>query len=239
MPPPAHSSNLQLLALQIDTLFLADPHQRLLAVNEPEQPTAPRFFLGRSSGGNLWRFRVDLPAEVVEQLGQLCQREPHRHPSAEPPEHYHDLQAALARHAPLQNEYRGPAYLLPPFSDVPPQLVLLSAQHAQLVEDSFPWLVAWLASPTNGPVAAVVEQGRAVSVCFCSRLTARAAEAGLETLPSHRGRGYAPQAVMGWAAAIQRSRRLALYSTSWQNHASQRVAKKVGAQLYAEDWSLA
>jgi len=43
----------------------------------------------------------------------------------------------------------------------------------------------------------------------------------------------------GWAAAVQQRQRVALYSTSWQNHASQAVAKKHGAMIYAEDWSIA
>lgn len=235
----AHYSNLQLLALQINTLFLVDAQQRLLAVNEPEQPRAPRFFLGRSSGGNLWRFRFDLPNQAIVELEQLCLHEPEPRTLAELPERYHDIRVALARYAPVHGEYRGPAYVLPAVSRLPSQLVLLSPLHAQLVQETFPWLVDWLASAANGPVAAVVEQERAVSVCFCSRITPQAAEAGLETVPSFRGRGYAPRAVRGWAAAIQRSGRLALYSTSWGNYASQRVAKKVGAQVYAEDWSIA
>jgi RimJ/RimL family protein N-acetyltransferase len=238
MQPLAHSSNLQLLTLQVNTLFLIDPQQRLLAINEPGQPAAPRFFLGRSAGGNLWRFRSDLPAEMIAQLDQLCQREPHSLHVAHPPGHEHDIRAELARHAPIQNEYRGPAYILPPLAVSSPQLVLLSRSHAPLVQETFPWLVDWLATPANGPVAAVVDQERAVSVCFCSRITPLAAEAGLETVPAYRGKGYAPRAVSGWAAAIQRSGRLALYSTSWDNHASQRVASKLGARLYGEDWSI-
>ncbi len=136
------------------------------------------------------------------------------------------------------NEYRGPAYWLPTINHVPPQVVLLSQTQVYLVQNTFPWLIPWLADPANGPVAAVIEQGYAISICFCSRLTRRAAEAGVNTLETFRGRGYASAAVIAWAAAIQQSRRIALYSTSWENRASQGVAKRVGAVIYAEDWSL-
>jgi len=84
----------------------------------------------------------------------------------------------------------------------------------------------------------VIAQGSAVSVCFCSRITPHAAEAGVETLAAFCGKVAATAAAAGWAAAVQQSQRLALYSTSWQNHASQAVAKKLGAVLYAEDWSI-
>ncbi len=234
----AHASHRDLLELQITTLFLLDPERRLLAINEPGTPRAPRFFLGRSTNGHRWRVRYDLPADVVHRLDQLCHAEPQRAPLAGPPEQAAAIRAVLAEDAPIIGEERGPAYWLPIVSHVLPQVVLLSEAHAELVQNTFPWLVAWLADAANGPVAAVIAQGSAVSVCFCSRITPHAAEAGVETLAAFCGKGAATAAAAGWAAAVQQSQRLALYSTSWQNHASQAVAKKLGAVLYAEDWSI-
>lgn len=231
-------SKLQLLALQITTLFLVDSQQRLQSINEPDPPPAPRFFLGRTSEGNLWRFRADLPREAIERLDTLCRAEPLRSPQPSPPEHYDEIRAVLGSYAPIAGEYRGPAYLLPPIAQAPPQVARLSPAQAHLVHHTFPWLVGWLANPANGPVAAVLEQGSAVSVCFCSRITPQSAEAGIETLEAYRGKGYASAAVAGWAAAVQQTGRLALYSTSWGNHASQAVAKRAGALLYGEDWSI-
>jgi len=234
----AHASNRDLLDLQITTLFLLDSEQRLLAINEPGTPLAPRFFLGRSADGHRWRVRYDLPAGVAHRLDQLCHAEPQRVPLADPPKQADTIRAVLAEDAPIVGEERGPAYWLPTVSFVPPQVVLLSEGHAALVQNTFPWLVAWLADAANGPVAAVIAQGSAVSVCFCSRITPHAAEAGIETLAAFRGNGYATAAAAGWAAAVQHSQRVALYSTSWQNHASQAVAKKLSAVLYGEDWSI-
>jgi len=179
-----------------------------------------------------------MPAELAHRLDQLCHAEPQRSPLAGPPEQADAIRAVLAEYAPIVSEDRGPAYWLPTVSFVPPQVVLLSKAHAALVQATFPWLVAWLADAANGPVAAVIEQGNAVSVCFCSRITPHAAEAGIETLAGFRGKGAATAAAAGWAAAVQQRQRVALYSTSWQNEASQAVAKKLGAVLYAEDWSI-
>jgi RimJ/RimL family protein N-acetyltransferase len=53
-----------------------------------------------------------------------------------------------------------------------------------------------------------------------------------------QGRGYATAAVAGWAVAIRERELLPLYSTSWDNIASQRVARKLGMVLYGEDWSI-
>ena len=234
----AHASNRDLLDLQITALFLLDPARRLLAIHEPGTPPAPRFFLGRTVHGNRWRLRYDISAEVAHRLDQLCHSEPQRAPLADPPKQADAIRAVLAEDAPIVSEDRGPAYWLPTVSFVPPQVVLLSEAHAALVQHTFPWLVAWLADAANGPVAAVIEQGNAVSVCFCSRITPHAAEAGIETLAAFRGKGYATAAAAGWAAAVQQRQRVALYSTSWQNQASQAVAKKLGGVLYAEDWSI-
>jgi hypothetical protein len=88
------------------------------------------------------------------------------------------------------------------------------------------------------PCVVMIDQGQLASVCFCSRLTSHAAEAGLETLPGFRRRGYARQVVAHWAQAVRQSGRQPLYSTSWENVASQGVAGKLGLVCYGEDWSL-
>src|SRR5438876_246856 len=73
---------------------------------------------------------------------------------------------------------------------------------------------------------------------YGARQSPWAAEAGVETLDAMRGRGYATAAVAAWAAALRRRGLLPLYSASWENVASQRVAEKVGAVCYGEDWEI-
>ena len=62
--------------------------------------------------------------------------------------------------------------------------------------------------------------------------------AGVETVEAYRGRGYARAVTAVWAAALRSEGRLPLYSTSWDNVASQRVAGALGAVQYAVDFSL-
>jgi len=88
------------------------------------------------------------------------------------------------------------------------------------------------------PMCAAVEGDAAVSLCFSARLTARAAEAGVETLEDFRGRGLATAVVAAWARAVRAGGREPLYSTSWDNRASQAVARKLGLVRYGADLSL-
>ena len=48
------------MRLHADSLFTSDPTGRLLRAREPGGARAPRFYLGRSSHEDLWRFRDDL-----------------------------------------------------------------------------------------------------------------------------------------------------------------------------------
>jgi RimJ/RimL family protein N-acetyltransferase len=114
--------------------------------------------------------------------------------------------------------------------------MLISEANQALLE---PWFMDWLPVDPEQIYAAVVEEQAAVTICFCSRLTDRAAEAGIETAAPFRRRGYAAAAAAGWAAEVRRRGRVALYSTSWDNLASQGVARKLGMRLYGEDWSIA
>ncbi|MBX3010805.1 MAG: GNAT family N-acetyltransferase [Caldilineaceae bacterium] len=230
------------MAIQINTLFQRDDQGRLHLVNEPgppgTQPPAPRFFLGRTPTGHYWRFRADLPAALVAELEEYCRAEPLTNDLQPPPRAYAAIKALLQAHAPLESEYRGPAYWVP--AGIAPALpvVLINEETLPLTQRHFPWVTPTDPYYTCGPMVAVLADGHAVTLCFCSRTPGQATEAGLETAAAYRGRGYAAAAVAGWAAAVRQQGCLPLYSTAWDNVASQRVAAKLGLVCYGEDWSL-
>ena len=85
---------------------------------------------------------------------------------------------------------------------------------------------------------AIVEDGHPVSICFCARRSEVAAEAGVETVERYRGKGFGSRVTAAWALAIRASGRIPLYSTSWTNHASLAVARKLSLIPYAGSWSL-
>ncbi|HYI24731.1 MAG TPA: GNAT family N-acetyltransferase, partial [Thermomicrobiales bacterium] len=78
------------------------------------------------------------------------------------------------------------------------------------------------------PWMAVVQDGAAVATCYSCRRSDRAAQARVDTAPPFRGRGYAPAMVAAWAREVRATGRIPLYGTTWDNLASQAVARKLG-----------
>src|SRR5438132_6985484 len=69
-------SDRALMELHVEALYRRTPEGRLLETREGDPVRAPRFFLGRTGQGNLWRFRDDLPASLVRGLDALAAAEP-------------------------------------------------------------------------------------------------------------------------------------------------------------------
>jgi hypothetical protein len=236
-------SDLQVMNLHVAALFVSDVTGRIRFINEPGYPAAeldpaPRFWMGRTTEGNIWRFRHDLPDDVVHALEQVCRTEPAAQRGAAPPLHAAAIRATLHAHAPSTREDRGPAYWIPARVQARGEVVLIEEGNKHLLAHTFPWVLTAPSGFHIGPLTAVVVAGRAVSICHCARITAQAAEAGVETVEAVRGQGYASAAVAGWAAAVRERGLLPLYSTSWENVASQGVARKLGMVRYGEDWSI-
>jgi GNAT superfamily N-acetyltransferase len=200
-------------------------------VNEPGGAPACRFFLGRSASGNVWSVGAAVPDDLAGELDEFGRAEPVTADWREPPR---CREAVVARLGSAEREWRGPAYLVPDDASANGRTIVVDRAGAAVLVGEFGWLSAEL--DEWAPCAAVVEDGRAVSVCFSSRVGSRACEAGVETLPTFRGRGLAGQAVARWAAEVRRRGKVALYSTSWEHRASRRVAEKLGMRLYGEDW---
>lgn len=225
--------------MHAEALFTHDDDLRLLYVNEPTgavQP-APRFYLGRTAEGAVWRFRADQPTEVVERLETLCRNEPIVHDPREKPMHYDEYITILETQDPINRVWMGPAYCFP--DDCLPRsanLVRITRENAWLLRSK---LAEWLPDvPHCRPFVAIVQEDAAVSLCCSVRITARAHEAGVETLTAFRGRGYASEVVAGWACEVRKIGCLPLYSTSWDNMASQRVAAKLGMAAYGADFHI-
>ena len=114
--------------------------------------------------------------------------------------------------------------------------VAIGPENQELLEEHFPYVAEHL--DEQWPVFAVIVDGVAVSTCYSSRLTPAAAEAGATTVEEFRGRGYVGRAVAAWANTLLASGRVPIYSTSWDNAASQGVARKLGLPLFGAELSL-
>ena len=226
-------TDLELMEIQVKTLFTHDEHGQLRYVNEPNGARAPRFFWGRTKEGSIWHFRSDLPKELASELKALCLSEPVATNLRENPAHLAACTDILRAHAEIVRIWAGPAYRFPDRIGWPTGVTSITKQNAGLLRDFF---IDWAPEIEGGqPCIAVVDDGRAVSVCCSVRISPQAHEAGVETAERYRGRGYAPVVVAGWATAVRGLGRIPLYSTSWENAASQRVASKLGLILYGSD----
>jgi RimJ/RimL family protein N-acetyltransferase len=225
------------MALHIQALFTHDAHSRLLRINEPGGgDIASRLFLGRTQTGNLWRFRADLPESLIEELEALCRDEPVGQEFHLRPRHFEAYMQLLEAHAPAQKWWMGPAYHFTQYPEPSRPLLAITETNAEILQGGFEELVEEL--PDWQPFLALIEDGRAVSVCRSVRITPQAHEAGVETLPEFRGRGYAKEVVAGWARLVHAMDAMPLYSTSWENTASQAVAKKLNLVPFGSDFHI-
>ena len=142
----------------------------------------------------------------------------------------------LEKHAPIKSVSNGPAYYFS--EDISPsrQPIDVPEDHAMRLRRGFEALIAELADWQ--PFVALIVDGHAVSVCRSVRITPEAHEAGVETLPDFRGRGYAADVAAAWTSRVRAQGAIPLYSTSWENDASQAVARKLHLACYGADFSI-
>jgi RimJ/RimL family protein N-acetyltransferase len=115
-------------------------------------------------------------------------------------------------------------------------LTAVTENNAEILQGGFEKLTEELSAWQ--PFVALVEGNRAVSVCRSVRITSEAHEAGVETLPDFRGKGYAKDATAEWARLVRGAGAIPLYSTAWENKASQAVARKLRLKCYGIDFNI-
>ncbi|HET9014441.1 MAG TPA: GNAT family N-acetyltransferase [Thermomicrobiaceae bacterium] len=230
--------DLALMALRADADFTFDARGRLLLTNEPlaaARRPAPRLFLGRAGTGYVVRYGAGLSDETGARLRAVVAGLP----AAGGPRIPEDVRAALrevlAGEGPVAREGGGPAYRFPETIRAAGEVEVIPMRAATrgLARETFPWLEREVEDWP--PCFAVVRDGAAVSVCFSARLTADAAEAGVETLSEYRGRGFAAAVTAAWGTAVRDTGRAPLYSTSWDNAASRGIARRLGLVMFGSD----
>jgi len=235
----ASLSDLELATIEIEALFTHDAAGRIVTFNEPDGDPAPRFFLDRTPEGNLWRVRHDVPEAIARHLVDLAASEPVRDDVRTPPVNLDAMLEALRRDCEPVIAHHGPAYRFPTEIPALPGATRITRRSLHLLHRMIPDL-ARLDRDFDQvePWLAVVVDGAAVATCFSSMRSDRAALARLDTLEGNRGHGYGPAATSAWALAVRDSGRVPLYGTSWDNTASQAVARKLGMILYSSGLSI-
>jgi hypothetical protein len=225
------------LALErIEALYGHDNRGRLVAVNQRNGGTAPRFHLMRTLSSTICRFRADLPDDLVDHLEALCSTEPVGDLSAKlPASHgqYHDL---LSAHALIERVWAGPVFMSK--RELSPSVapIAIGEENIHLLRGGFE---DWIPDVAHRrPFVAIVETGRAVCICASVRISDAVLCAGVETRAGHRRKGHAANAVAGWAGAVRSLGAAPFYSTSWDNMASRAVARRLELSLVAVDFYL-
>jgi RimJ/RimL family protein N-acetyltransferase len=233
-------TDLDLLNLQIEALFTHDSSGRILAINEPGGGLAPSLVLGRTREGNLWRLRYDIPQPLSGKLEQLLRNEPVVQDLRLPPVGLAAMRDFLAEHHLPSSSWNGPAYFFPDTLPSPSDILSVDSRTREFIQPFIDPGAEVLDDNLRAhwPIVVRLEAGKPVAMCMSARLTQYVAEAGVETLLGYQGRGHAVAVVAAWAALIRALGRIPLYSTSWENHASQGVARRLGLVLYATNHSI-
>lgn len=227
-------TDLELADIQLATLFTCDGAGRMIADNEPDGEPAPRFFLERTRMGNTWRVRHDVPDHVADQLDALAAAEPVTGDLRSSPVRLAAILDALRGDREPMIGHHGPAYRFPAIIPATTGVTRISRENLQLLSRVVSDLDALDRDfDAVEPWMAVVMDGVSVATCFSVRLSDRAAEVRVDTASSYRGRGYAPAMVAAWAMAVRDAGRIPFYGTSWDNAASQAVARKLGLEQFA------
>ena len=214
----------------VETLFTLDMSGRLLAVNASEGGPVPRMFIGQTAAATQCWFRRDVGRELVLALDGMCRAEPPVADLAKPTLRSEPYEEVLGAESEVESVSAGPTYCFPDR--------IQGGSSAEFIEDAQkelldPYLADWLEDVADCQPFAIMRSGdRAVALCATVRRSATAEEAGVETHPDFRGRGFAGEVVAAWARAVRESGRTPLYSTSWTNHASVAVARKLGLVQY-------
>ncbi len=226
-------NDLELLELDLATTFIHDARGRIVRNNEPDGEPAPRFLFGRTRVGNCWRVRDDVPDHIALQLEDLAAPEPVQDDLTLPPGHFGAMHEALGAHFEPGDGGYDLAYRFPEAMAEFARAIRITPGNVSLLHRI--WSVEGASEGLDHGLiwTAMVVEGAAVSHCYSCRLTDRAAVAGVETLEGYRRRGYATAVTAAWAQAVRDSGRIPLYSTSWDNLASQAVARKLGLVQYA------
>lgn len=231
-----HQTDIELMKMQVEVLFIQDKNGYLQHINEPigDVKPAPRFFFGYTNKGSLCKFRQDLPDSVIEQLKEVAAAEPLPINSQKIPKNHRQFENILQSHAPIEWVWVGPAYRFPECITPPTNVIHLSSEDARLLNGDLADIRPELNSPH--PCLAIIKDSQVVSICRSVRASARAHEAGVETLAGYRRCGYATSVVAAWAIAVRALNLIPLYSTSWNNVASQGVAQRLGLVQYGVDY---
>ena len=226
--------DLDLLRLELGTLWITDARGRLLRTVPDDTRPPPLLVVAACRTGAVWTTSVSVPDTSHERVNRLLVSEPGAGELGWAPSCASGLIDALDA-GDVAVPHGGPSYVvsspLTPTaavdlrSDV--ELGGVAALDGLIPEADRSLAAPWVVAMVDGVVAAV---------CETARSTPRSVEAGVWTYEPHRRQGLGAAVTAAWSARV--AGRTAFYSTTWDNTASQGVARHLGLHPIGHWWQL-
>lgn len=241
----AEATDCEWLITQLFALYHHDHRGRVTTWRVPGHPPAPRFHLGRTRHGNAWRLRADIAPPLARRLSRLAAREPPLPRGAGPwplPERAEAIRRALEEDGAVLHVFEDIVFRAPYTIVRRPALAaraeaserLLTEDPARLAELAavLPRLAA--TATLRAPLVVSREAGRIASVAYTTAGDPHtAAEVGVETVVSLRGRGHAARAVAGWLLAVREAGGTPLLGAAMDDAAALGLARSLGLEAFA------
>ena len=139
------------MKIQAEGLFVHDKNGQLTFINDPTEPEtypAPRFFLGFTESGFVFRLRHDLPQQLCTQLKELIHSKPPSTNLQASPACAKKIEEILNSQAPIEKISCGPAFWFPDHVEVATEVVCVERQNADILESGFSDMIpVWSLQP--------------------------------------------------------------------------------------------
>ncbi len=238
-------TDLELLEIELDTIWVLDERGRLIADREPQRPV-PHMVIAASNDGRIAAIGSHVPDDSAIELRAVALSDAQPGPGQAP--------AGLARCARLLEDAvgvveasSGPSYVIPIGTAHASSAAIRTSSDATVedLREMNPPGANWkpdewnlLLDGTLDPWAMATSGTQIIAICHSARLTERGAEAGVWTDPGYRGRGHAAAVTAAWASLLAGTGRVLFYSTSSDNASSQRVATRLNLRPTGWMWRL-
>jgi len=234
------------LIADLEALYGHDQRGRITTRKDAPGEQAPRFVLGRTRHGNVWRSRADLAGALVRGLSRLAAREPVLPAAAadwRDAERRGAIQRLLEAEGRVVEERAVRVFRLPAAAqgltagDSRAEGSELLEGDAEAIRselrDALPALAA--IADRCRPIVVSRAGGRIASACHrAAGDPARVAEARVETAPEHRGHDHAIRATAGWMRAVRRLGGTPLYRAPCDERASLALAGSLLLDPFAD-----
>lgn len=217
-------------AITADPGFVLDEAGRMLRVNAPDAPPAPRFWIAGSAKGNHFLFRYDVAHDIEDEITPLARSEPPLANSDGIAIHLDRYTKLLARQAPVPAT-RSHSTMCSRITDSPLRHSRGDALVARFESSGMPEGLSGMGFKNTGELRApwciVMDGDEPASIAFAARLSARRAGLGLATAPAFRRRGFAAAATAAWTQHPALANRSLSYTHNRDNRSSKRVTERL------------